>query len=735
MGLGSPVHTWVRVSALYARPEVHGVKIRTVSLRQFCQFEDLTITFQDGLNAIVGPVGSGKSNLFRAMRGAFTNDFARDGLKLDNIRRQAPARNQSSVTVEFTNQAGQTGELTRGLRPSGHRLKLAGSMYTGEDEVNRQVLAFLGLDGKTALDYIFVPQWEVFSFLSDTRTQRLATFQRLFGASLVEGAYEAVNQRYNRLTVPDPVDLDRLHAMAADATRDLAAAQAEYQQKYAGLPLIPAEKGDPDRQLLVAWQHQQDAQRNANAVKTKLAQLNQALMQAMGTMFELRQDAEGRHAVLDQTRSNYDRAVAGLTHWKTYNALQQRHQLLTDALKNWIQEEAACQPPALPAGYRDEASRLTLVNERNERQQRATELKRYIVAATAGVCAHCGTAGVILTARLPEYQSELHQQEQHITSLAAVLDRWWTYDKAVCSYENKHAELLRRRNAIQTELEHLVMCGAPDTEAAELQGLVSDYQQLQTSTTKLDNECLAQQRATCQIEAQVIEAEQAKAQFDKTLEALSNWNFAPDNLAAAEVRLAERHELYMRKARLEGQLTGLQRDVERTAHDVLEAEQTMQRAQRLRSWGERLADWRQILHRDQLPSLLIRYRLGQLLPSINSYLEILETPFRVSLDDETGFLADFHSGPQAGETFTAIRLSGGQKVLMALAFRMALNTTGLLCLDEATAGLDTHYLTTLQRALAQLRQHSHAMGLQVILITHERSLDRCFDHIIELSTD
>jgi ABC-type nitrate/sulfonate/bicarbonate transport system ATPase subunit len=90
------------------------------------------------------------------------------------------------------------------------------------------------------------------------------------------------------------------------------------------------------------------------------------------------------------------------------------------------------------------------------------------------------------------------------------------------------------------------------------------------------------------------------------------------------------------------------------------------------------------------------------------------------VDDTLAFVADFGDGRQ----HPALRLSGGQKVVLALAFRVAVlgqlaAGVGLLCLDEPTAGLSRQSLTCVEVALDRLRALSSSTGLQVILVTHE----------------
>jgi DNA repair exonuclease SbcCD ATPase subunit len=140
-----------------------------------------------------------------------------------------------------------------------------------------------------------------------------------------------------------------------------------------------------------------------------------------------------------------------------------------------------------------------------------------------------------------------------------------------------------------------------------------------------------------------------------------------------------------------------------------------------------------VLHRDNLPRAVARDHLRALTADTNAVLGDFLAPFRVEAEDDLSFRADFHDG----RSQPAGRLSGGEKVVLAVGFRLSVNSVfaqdvGLLCLDEPTVGLDEHNLGCLRTALGRLRDLSRARGLQVILVTHERSLMPLFDKVIDL---
>ena len=135
------------------------------------------------------------------------------------------------------------------------------------------------------------------------------------------------------------------------------------------------------------------------------------------------------------------------------------------------------------------------------------------------------------------------------------------------------------------------------------------------------------------------------------------------------------------------------------------------------------------------PRLVAQRNLKKLESAINELLQIFGVNFFVSVADSTApsFIAEFYDGRKQ----TAQRLSIGQKTVLALAFRVAVNAQfaeeiGLLALDEPTASLDAPRIKALAPVLEKLRDLSTTKGLQCLLVTHAASLSHLFESTIEL---
>lgn len=201
--------------------------------------------------------------------------------------------------------------------------------------------------------------------------------------------------------------------------------------------------------------------------------------------------------------------------------------------------------------------------------------------------------------------------------------------------------------------------------------------------------------------------------------------------AAAQQRIAQRTErasqisqLNVELAGLTGGLPGMQRE--------LEIKRGQQREMSIKQgWHMRMESRRALLA--AAPRFVAQHNLQRLEHGTNEILAVLQSDFRVTADSGLSFTARFRDGVVT----PAGRLSGGQKVALALAFRVAVNSmfasaVGLLALDEPTASLDKTRVRALSPVFARLRELTAARGLQCIIVTHEDDLAPLFDAQIRL---
>jgi exonuclease SbcC len=140
----------------------------------------------------------------------------------------------------------------------------------------------------------------------------------------------------------------------------------------------------------------------------------------------------------------------------------------------------------------------------------------------------------------------------------------------------------------------------------------------------------------------------------------------------------------------------------------------------------------EVFHWNNLPKVVSQANLELLVNDINKNLQLFNSPFVVEADQDLTFKVYFPGQLPV----KAKQLSGGQKVMLAIAFRSALDRvfghdTGMMYLDEPTSGLDADNVKYFHDALQKLAERQGA-DRQLVVITHVHELSGAFDQLVQL---
>jgi ABC-type glutathione transport system ATPase component len=192
---------------------------------------------------------------------------------------------------------------------------------------------------------------------------------------------------------------------------------------------------------------------------------------------------------------------------------------------------------------------------------------------------------------------------------------------------------------------------------------------------------------------------------------------------------------------LEGQIKQVQGNqirIDQTLKD-LELKRSQQGA--FRGVVDTLTSVRDFFHYTNGPHRLSVSILNEMNQDVNMFLQKLNAPYSVTAHD-TGltYLCQFHDGRAMPSTgyMEATELSGGEKVLLAVSFRLAsymmfASKMGLLSLDEPTAYLDDNNIANFCELLNTLKDLARSLNLQLIMSTHERATIPFMDSVIDLT--
>ena len=716
------------------------MRLVKLEVKNFCQHKHKVVEFSPRLTVFLGQNGSGKSNLLTAALGALTNDFSRThGNKSENICQTVPESEPAYVrlTVEH---AGSVVEIQRGLRraqsywesQSGDEL----DRVRGDKAVTERVFEFLGSSKRIINDYLFVDQGEIFTPLVCKEADRARAFQQLFGTGHAEKCWKALGEYISAggpsISAVDVdtlrQDLDAMHQRCRELT---SAAEA------ITLPDDFTPETDPVLQVIVDHDALKQAQRDADRWASLLEVDTQRLRTIGDKHAAVQVEFEALDSAIVSASAAYTEAIGALQTWDLRERSAARVDKMHLDLAALLLEDARKEPGAPESHVTDIPAWQRQTGKLEARRAKYLDMVS-VLDADGGVveCPTCGTP-------VAELEMDIEYSRVEADKLSGEISRRYSLQQQSTTYNIEHQKWRVWYDSWQERVAGLREAIALEPISAQA-GPLSDKQRAKYEETiqQTDEWIITRKEVDKERNALSQEVAVTTADVARETEALGGYNQTIADLephvsmaAASEAmrQLASNRVAHDSRVRLQGQLEEANVSEAAAAERLNEGIQQQQEAVRAAEFCAHLDAARSILHRDNLPKLVAQNYLELLESDINEILELFGVDFRVAAMDGLGFLVDFPDG----RSQPASRLSGGQKVVLALAFRIAVNSLfaadlGVIALDEPTAYLDDENISCLDVALARLRDLSEARGLQCILITHEKGLGHLFDHVVQL---
>lgn len=711
------------------------MQIETVELKNIGPHRALNVELSSGIVGIVGANGAGKSSLINAIYAALTGDFKRfqADTKADVINNQAAKHEKSFIKLTGTH-AGKTFELVRSLRPNEATFKYGASEVETATQVNDLILKLMGLTQNVIDRYVFVNQWEMFSFLDDTESVRAKTFQHLCGVESAIGLHKACVAFKDKL----------VGKQTLDNSLDLENNISELQETVSQLKATKI-KGLLTKAKVESLRSQWQAYRQMDQLQAAIAKANYA-------QSELQDLVKEKEAEFQKIEAQFTKATGWLEKYK---------QLCQTAEQTVRDRNARTRLQGSRDVFEQKIKLFTPHIEQTELQLKQLERKKVKFSAE----------------EIPLKEAEWKLLASQIQALQASISNLEKGNKAVCSacrqdlpashlqklrddldelelQETRLAEDLEKSEARHKLTSHMLSQikdwqKSVDEATASLKGLegvsapeVSD-QSLENALTALRSRKAAEASyAKTKPEYESLKAElsglrgrltQNKLQLSD-LESQLSVIVAKFGEINPEVKAKlDAHE----KALLEQ--TRVQAEIEASSKQLLALQQTLGK---LRATLAREAKMRQLaeivdrvantFHWSSLPKRVAQNNLVSLESHINEQLDLFNSPFLVETSDDLSFRVTFPGKPSV----SAKQLSGGQKVILAIAFRAALDrlfghNMGMLFLDEPLAGLDADNIAYFHDAM-QSWSTNVGTQKQIVVITHVQDMTNAFDQIVTI---
>jgi len=707
------------------------MRLRRVVYENYCQ-HDREIEFADGMNALLGPNGSGKTNMLNGIVWCLTGVDRNAGLKADNISLHAAPAAKAGVRVFFEHDGAEV-EVWRGLR-QGQSIRVnQEKSVTGDKAVRTLLRKVLGVPERVLLDYVFVAQRKIFDFLEADPVAVAASLSQLFGTEKAVHLYQLLGEA--RLPpAPVPYEADSLAAHLVRCRQKLAEAQATL-KGLDGLPDPWVESESPEYAAVEALRRRGELEAQLRDCEANEENTNNELL-VLGPVRAADKGAyDAAEALAPRHKAAAESARRGLQAWELHTRMsalvqeQRRRQTKLEARY----ESLMAHPPPRPAGYIDESSQE--LDQINGWAREVDDLRKFLRSweqTGKAACEACGTPVAVIAERVPEARARLEE----IGPLVTDSQLRWVASQGYRVDARLHQDDVNRVVAQLAALKTSEVAVPPAPAESE------DELHLQLHDAQLADEEREELRADWQLAEMAWQGAQGR---------LKGWQEVKKSTQAALAKLPAVHSyghgnplVVLKKLREAIRLRDeaklkvdyLGRLIKEDEGRLAQAHAALARGARIEQLQAHLEELREVFHRDSLAREVAEGYVAAIRdgtdgqPGVNDLLALFDAPFRAADFIDWRYRVRLASGKE----HSALRLSDGQKVLLALAFRVVVNSLfarelGLLCLDEPTAGLDEDNRACLDVALGRLRELSKSRGLQVILVTHDRDtglFDKCY---------
>lgn len=699
--------------------------LKRLVLKQVCQFKHTELNFGLGTTGIFGRNGAGKSNSLKLAYANLTNDYHRNPFtKEEHIRDAAPKGARSEIHAEWFH--GVDFSITRGLQPDDHRMVIGAETLTTAKTIEQRVTSTLGISRQIIDNYVFVPQWQVTAFLSAKPTDRAVMFSHLCRTVVAGQVHKLLGEQIkaDMPLIGDTYD-------NADEVRQRRRAE---QQAIANLRCHIADWQPAVQSPEATKVHRRRIRKRAKYLQLRTERTHRLSQHQsrLGKFDELIKKLGELSITLADLESVVRGLAPGAKDAETQLAQLAQRQKQQEHRKELAEQLAALvQPvkPKKPDGLREEATLRKYLAQLQATQERTSAIVANFDETGIVDCPTCGTLAEDLAEHVQHMAVELATARDRIPGVRAslaVIDEYHQqrakYDRELASYEATVASLTATLAKLPPEEE--IVDTMVYTRAINMhKRRVDDMNEAHTEFTKLSGhkEKYLEWIANAEGELTRLAEEMQKNKISSATAALSE-KYLADSASAKEDIAVARGQIKLRKEIIASCDLELER---------IEAYKA--RGANAKKWIEYLEQGRSLFHHEALPRIVADGYMGELADQINKNLEDFGSPFVIRPGDDLGFV--YRKG--RGKERTAAALSGGEAVVLAISFRIAVNAIfashiGMMVLDEPTEGLDDDNMDCLEGALRRLAEISRARGHQVIMITHQRGLERVFDQFIQL---
>ena len=686
------------------------MRLKTLTLKNFRKFRQATLDFPDGLTAVVGLNGAGKSTIFEAVSWVLYGPVAAR-TPSDQIKRvSAEPRDSCRVELEFDFEEHRY-RIVREM--SGKSLSASATVTmdgkvaaTGAEVVSKFMQKTLGMDFKSFFTSIFAKQKELNTLSSMNASERRPLILKMLGIDSLDEVIKTIRSDKKQKTILiERLSKDLVNERGQDRIAFLKKdiAEREGKKKELGEDIKKFNK-----QLQESHQRLQALEKDYKAQKkhyeTVTTQKEQLLEKKR--LFEQKQHLENDMKQLNTHINEREQAIKKETqNLEGYHDVEKERDSLEKRLD------------ALQKSYEEIVKQIekkrTLVEQATKEIKAITTKKSRI--KTMGPKARCPTCERVLGDQHDVLLKKFHGEEQ------GKQDDIMVYTQEITRLEDDQRCLSREQQALQKKNKYLL-------------------QQLQ-------------QKEGIQITIRNHTRELQREQKDYTtkqtrLKSIGDVDFDPKKLTSLQQQVATRYAQFQRSLedynKQKDETTTLQLQLQKKQSDQQLLEQVIrtnqEKIEELRRFKRQINEEKtSVGYLDLLADVMTSFRthlISRIQPTLSSYSSDFFTRLTdgkyvdVEIDDNYEMLIY-----DRGVPYSIKRFSGGEEDLANLCLRLAISEViteraggafNFIILDEIFGSQDSIRRQNILKALNSLSSKFR----QIFLITHIDDIKHDVENII-----
>jgi exonuclease SbcC len=681
------------------------MELKKLVLKNFRSHKNLTLNFNDGVTAILGGNGTGKSSIVEAIMFLLTGEgYAKtkqDMLTVGEV---------SGYAIGHWLIDDKEAILERHLDSSKVAFKYDGTVYKKSTEVSEIWDKLFQIDKHIVQNVIISNQGEIALLFNGDQAAKEKLFQKIFMVPNTTKLRDTIWNSYIKTAPPEyPVKnseelksdlqcLEQVISMKQDEKDQLVYSEEAYKALLLRENFLSAVKNAESEKNRIQQQIL-DVNAEQEQLQTQIDQLSEKML-----MFDV-DEYRKENIRLTAVKPNYDnqqKALASLEKLKEpdaaqvdpdyYQQLQEKH--------NQLQAEVNVQ----------KAKIKSLNSKLDEYKQ---------TGLGSGVCPTCGSKVddvVKLIDHVSQELAPLHQEcierinlvfqlKEELDSLGQTVKLWDDYRNA----QTKYTALLEAYKDVDYDPEHHKMCASVVAKAA-------DYEN-RLKTLKDQQEVLKQKQSTLTLNlAGVAQYDKDPSEFnDEVAHVASGLDFYRKNqekIRAIEIELAAKRQE--------------QKQIQR---DIQDNDDHLEKNKKRSLYVDALNQVYELFHTTKFPRSLINTYSSTVTDYMNEVLAMFDFPYTAKVNESFGidvFNEEGHKLPS---------VSGGQQVMVGFSLRLALHNMFVgafpfMIVDEGSYGLNSENSKKYFEIISKLNKTSKFK--QVIVIDHHPELSEYVDNTINL---